>query len=118
MKKTIVVLLVLILVFIKLMGAGAEVTFERWVFDPRISIDLVDKVEETGSYCMYYSVGEEFVITLSRDLNEDSGWITMCRGGIEDFRCYYEEEWQGTEQAEKVINELVLEALNIIGESG
>lgn len=116
MKKVIIVLLVLILIAIKLMGAGAEVVrFERWVFDPRISIDLVDKVEQTGTYCVYYSVGEEFVITLSRDLNQDSGWITMCRGGIDDFHCYYEEEWQGSKQAEETINELIQEALNMIG---
>lgn len=116
MKKVIFVVLVLILITLKLMGAGAETRFERWVFDPRISIDLVDKVEQTGTYCVYYSVGEEFVITLSRDLNQDSGWITMCRGGIDDFRCYYEEEWQGSEQAEETINDLIQEALNMIGE--
>ena len=90
--------------------------YEPWVGDSHVRIDIVDRIEENGTYSIYYSVGEEFVVTLDRDVFADTGWISLSRGGVGDYRVYYECDWVDYETSQKVIDELVTDVLNMVRE--
>ena len=111
MKKFVVILVVTILMLST--DANAEI-LNRWVFDPRISIDVVDHVDKDGCYSVYYSIAEEFVITLDRDVYNDTGWLYMTRGGVDDCRVYIESDWGSKEESEKIINEWIGMALMMV----
>ena len=102
MKKFVVMLVVTVLMLC--MTARAEV-LDRWVFDPRISIDVVDHVDKDGCYSVYYSIAEEFVITLDRDVYNDTGRLYMTRGGVDDCMVYIESDWGGQEEYERIVDE-------------
>lgn len=111
MKKFVVILIAVVLIFS--MTANAEI-LDRWVFDPRISVDVVDHVDKDGCYSVYYSIAEEFVITLDRDVYNDTGWLYMTRGGVDDCRVYIESDWGGPEKSKKIIDEWIQMALMMV----
>ena len=111
MKKFVVVLVTIILMLS--MTANAEI-MERWIFDPRISVEVVDHVDENGCYSVYYSIAEEFVITLDRDVYNDTGWLSLYRGDINNCRLYLESDWGSKEESDKTINEWIGMALMMI----
>ena len=113
MKKVIFCILILMLIVLKSLGAGAEMN--DWVFDSRVNVYVVDRVQEEGRYSAYYCIGEEFLITLDRSIERDEGWISMIRdtGGVS--RLYYECDWQDEIQSQRIIDELVRNALSILG---
>ena len=114
MKKIFFCVLVFMLIVLKILGAGAEVSYD-WAFDPRINVYVVDRVKEEGRYSAYYCVGEEFLITLDRDVVRDDGRISMIRDNGGHCRLYYECDWQDEDRSTTVIDGLVRTALAIIG---
>lgn len=115
MKKIVVVLMVLaFMTYTVFCVAKAEIDLERWIFDPRISVDVVDRVDDNGTYSVYYAIAEDFVITLDRDVYNDTGHLTMYRGDLGNCRVYCESDWGSQEESEKIINEWIEMALMMI----
>ena len=110
MKKIFWCVLILILILIKIMGAGAE-CLERWIFDPRVEVYVVDRVDEESRYSVYYCIADTYVITLERDVGRDFGWITEHKDVYGETVLCYETDWGDMNQAKKIINRLVSEAL-------
>ena len=120
MKKVILIFSIILLIWIKSLGAGyAEITTDRWAYDPRVSIEVVDHVDDCGYYTMYYCVDDTYVIALERNLDTDSGWITVQKGDYGKAEMIYETDWGGLYESERIISRLVEQALNgnSIGES-
>lgn len=109
-NKVIIFVGVLILITLKMAGAGSAESIERWVFDPRVNIYVVDKVDDEWRYNVYYCVDDHYIVTLERDIWRDTGSITMYEDGI---GVLYQSDWGGEEESRKIINNLVSEILNI-----
>lgn len=112
-------LLLVGMIFLYLMpidGISEGAGIKGWAFDPELTIDIVDRIDEDGTYTIYYCIGEEFVIRLDRNVEEDTGIISMAKGGIEDCTVYFECDWVGWETSQMVIDELVTDALNMVRE--
>lgn len=112
MKKAMLIVGIFLLIILKLMGAGSAEQMERWVFNPRVSVEVVDRVDDEGRYSVYYCIDSEIVITLRRDVLHDTGLITMQRGDINSSHLLYEKEWENAEDTKRTINELIEKALN------
>jgi hypothetical protein len=108
-NKVIIIVGVLILITLKVAGAGNAETVERWVFDPRVNIYLVDKVDDEWRYDIYYCIDDQYIVTLERDMWRNTGWITLYEDGI---GISYQSDWGGEEESRKIINNLVSEILN------
>ena len=111
MKNFVVILLT---VAILLCTTAYADMLDRWIFDPRISVEVVDRVDDNGTYSVYYSIAEEFVITLDRDIYNDMGWLSLYRGDLNNCRLYCECDWGGQEESEKIINEWIGMALMMV----
>lgn len=115
MKKIVVVLMVLaFMTYTVFCVAKAEINLEKWIFDPRINIEVVDHVDDDGCYSVYYCIAEDFVITLDRDVYNDTGWLTMYRGDLGNCRVYCESDWGDAEESKQIINEWISMALMMI----
>lgn len=115
MKKIVVILLVLsFMAYTVLCVAKAEINLERWIFDPRISVDVVDRVNDDGTYSVYYAIAEDFVITLDRDIRNDTGHLTMYRGDLNNCRIYCDSDWGNKEESDRIINEWINMALMMV----
>lgn len=111
-KKILLVIGIILLIWVKSLGAGyAEMTCERFVYDPRVDIEVVDHTDE-GYYVVYYCVDDEYVIALERNLDYDSGWITVQRGDYGKSEMIFETDWGGLAESERIIKILVEQALN------
>ena len=108
-NKIIIIVGILILMALRFAGAGSAETVERWVFDPRVNIYVVDKVDDEWRYDIYYCIDDHYIITLERDMWRDTGWITLYEDGI---GISYQSDWGGEEESRKIINNLVSEILN------
>lgn len=107
---------IIFLYLIPIDGLSEGMEIKEWAFDPELTIDIVDRIDEDGTYTIYYCIGEEFVVRLDRNVEEDTGWISMTRGGVGDCRVYYECDWIEWESSQMVIDELVTDALNMVRE--
>lgn len=111
--KTMMILAVILLIWIKSLGAGyANMMNEDWIRDPRVSIEVSNRVDENGTYNVFYCIDDEYVVTLERNINEDTGWITLTRGDFGRCKLLYETDWGSMAESERIINDLIEQILS------
>lgn len=113
MKKLIAVIILLVMTTVN----GYATHIPRWAFDKRVNIEVVDHIDDYGFYTTYYCVGEEYVIEYDRYVYNDTRWIGLYTGGIDNCILHDQSEPNGEEEAQDTINDLVTMVLNMVGES-
>ena len=108
--KVILIVGLIILMALRFAGAGSAETIERWVFDPRVSIYVVDKVDDEWRYNTYYCIDDRYIVTLERDMWLDTGLITLYEDGV---GVSYQADWGGEDESKIIIDNLVSNILNI-----
>lgn len=106
-NKVIIIIGLVVLIALKCAGAGTAEEIERWAFDPRVNIYVVDKVEDEWRYNIYYCIDDRFIISLERDMWRNTGTITMS----DDNGICYQTDWGDNNQSKIIINKLVRSAL-------
>ena len=103
-NKIIIIVGLIVLMLLKVLGAGNAETVEQWVFDPGVRVYTVDKVDEEHRYSAYYCIDEHYIITLERDILNDTGTITLYEDGIGNV---YQTDWGGEKESRMIIDRLV-----------
>lgn len=109
MKKIFVVVLITILIA---MNVAYSEGIERWAFNPRVKIYMVDEFKEKGEYTVYYCIDDRFTISYERDAPNNFGWIKMTYEDEKGISLFYNAFWEGEEKSQKRIDQLVKYALD------
>lgn len=108
MKRIMIFALVLLLIIVTFVRSSvSEVYYDNWVCDPRVTVDVLNLVENEGRYSLYCSAGDKYFLELDRDVVNDDGLISLYLDYGGTFILCYQYPWVSNDISKQIVNELM-----------